>query len=237
MMKGMSGTLFVLLSVIPVHFVRADVALRQSGIVLNVKNLLPTGAIESFKLNMTRASCGYKGIQPVALMVKNESDVPVRISAQSLRATRIAKEQLIIQDSYVDQVGISLLIGSFLGLPLLIIESKAIADNNVVAFNGNLVFQRYFNGRYPSFPLVAIGWSVITAAAFILAWGHHSFNNHNARQLAKLMLAGEIVIQPGQTVRKIAFLDAQYYNGLFTFQVLSDDKKRYVASFDVELFD
>lgn len=212
----------------------AAITMRHANILLTAKNLFCTGDIDVQRLNMTRNYCGYNGIQPVEFIVKNESDVPVYISAQSLRGTRIPKEQLVIQDQWDDQMFLSPAIGFCCGLALGFWEIVTAIEEN----NPRWRPSSYINGRqYPSFPLATISWSVIAITAFVLTLGHHGHNNHNARQLAKLMLADEIVIQPGQSVRKIAFLDAQYYNGLFTFQVLSEDKKQYVASFDVELFD
>jgi|GEM_PF-6317102 len=206
------------------------VVLQQSGIVLTVKNLLSTGAIENQGLSITQQYCGYKGIQPVEFIVKNNSDVPVRISAQSLKATRVPQEQLIIKNWYADAAAIMFLTECSLGLFMFMIEACAREDNY------RAWVPVYVNGRqYPSFFPVTIGWSVLAATVITLACWHS--NRGNAKQLKKLMLADEVVIQPGQTVRKIAFFDAQYYNGLFTFHVLSDDKKRYVANFDVELFD
>ena len=231
MIKRVCRKIFVALGLICLSYGQiAAVTMRQANVVLEVKNLFCTyNTIEDQKLNLTHSYCGYQGIQPVAFIVKNEGDMPVRISAQSLRAMRIPKEQLIIQDSRKDLVGISVLAGFYLGFTLGLWELIAI-DHYYPRWRSSL----HIN---PRMPIVTIGWSVIATAAFIFTWVNHGYNKHNGRQLAKLMLADEIIIQPGESVRKIAFLDAQYYNGLFTFHVLSDDKKRFVASFDVELFD
>jgi hypothetical protein len=160
----------------------------------------------------------------------------VCISSQSLRSGRVHKDKLI-RDISPFKVEAAFLVSCCALLPLSILflyELMAWDENNKMQARPLQNQPIYVRGRYPSYFPATVSWLAIASVAIALTW-YYGDKKTNEQRLKKIMLDEDVLIQPGQTVRAIAFLDARQYNGLLTFRVLSHDKMSYVATFDLVL--
>ncbi len=221
----------VLILTLSVSIIDATTSLTHNQIELEIKKWNSSYySNESERTGITGSYLCTNHIKPVEFIIRNNSTDPVRISRESLKVGCIGRDTLIGNISKVDSAG-TVVVGTLTIVygAIILMAFEIITTENI---------RRRAAGRAGLSALQACRntalWTCIGVGAVMGYW-YSDTNSTSKVALDALLLGDEVVINPGDAVRKIAFLDAKVYNGLFTFRVLSDDRKSYAAFFDVEL--
>lgn len=203
------GVLLILSSIM-----NAKTTLHHKGIQLDIESW-STSYDDNSRIQLSLAS---HHIKPIKITVTNASDKPIVIARDSLRVPCMNQSFLLTKATKINE--------NFLSAYFFIVIAT------VYAATLEHIFMSDVRGRN-AFPYVTLSWAALLGIATGVY--HYFYKNVIASvALDCLILGSDTIIQPGDSVYKLAFLDSKAFNGLFTFRVFSIDKKSYATFFDVE---